>query len=232
MHRPSGTCWPGWRRERTSGQGALLLFACPAHCVRQAADEQSVMARESTSVRSMRDLKRVPPFTQSVDAKVPAENVVVSHFVAEAGKWFAASEASDGSVHVGFGNTEPLARRIAGLRTFEHLKARAEGKHPDLSPDQMLAARDELAAELEVLEGAIRAHNGDFPEHASREIVLIQVQTARALVKAGAGKGILARWVAPVLLFIAGGFANGVLGAYAERALTALHRVLLLTLAS
>jgi len=175
----------------------------------------------------VRDPKGVPPFTQSVDAKVPAENVVISHFVAEAGKWFAASEGSDGTVHLGFANTEPLARRIAGLRTFEHLKTRAEGKDSDLSPDQMRAAREELAAELEQLEGAIRAHNGDFPEQASREIVLIQVQTAKALVNAGAAKGILARWVAPVLLFIAGGFANGVLGAYAERALTALHRVLL-----
>ena len=227
MRPPSGTCWPGWGRERTSGRGAQLLFDSAAHCVREAADEQSVMARKPTSVRPVRDRKRVPPFTQSVDAKVPAENVVVSHFVEEAGKWFAASEGSDGSVHLGFGNTEPLARRIAGLRTFEHLKARAEGKDSDLSPNQMRVARDELAAELEMLEGAIRAHNGDFPEHATREIVLIQVQTARALVKAEAAKGILARWVAPVLLFIAGGFANGVLGAYAEKALTALNKVLL-----
>lgn len=168
----------------------------------------------------------VPPFTQSIDAKVPAENVTVSHYVAEAGKWFAASEASDGSVHLGFGNTEPLARRIAGLRTFEHLKARAEGKLTDLTPVEIAAARQELASELDRLQQAVQAHNGEFPPLAEREIVIIQVRAASALVRAGANRGVLARWVAPVLLFIAGGFANGVLGVYAEQALLSLNKLL------
>lgn len=161
-----------------------------------------------------------------MDAKVPAENIVVSHYVAESQKWFAASEGSDGSVHLGFGNTEPLARRIAGLRTFEHLKARADGSLPALTSDEIEAARLELAVELLRLEEALQAHNGTFSEVAPKEVILIQVRAARDLVNARASRGTLAKWVAPLLLFLAGGFVDGILGVYAEKALEALNKVL------
>lgn len=168
----------------------------------------------------------IPPFTRSVDAKVPSENVVISHFVTEAGKWFAASEGSDGKIHTGFGNTEPLARRIAGLRTFQHLEARAAGTLVDLTPEEIEAARAELATELTNLEKAILGHNEAFPASLPQQVVLIQVRAARDLVVAKADRRTLAKWVAPPLLFLAGGFANGILGVIAEKALALLQKLL------
>ena len=93
-------------------------------------------------------LRAVPAFTGSIDAKVPAENIELTHYLAETGRWVAYSKASDGRVFFGEGATEPLARRAAGLRTLAHLKARASGKIEELRPDDLTKTRNELAREL------------------------------------------------------------------------------------
>jgi hypothetical protein len=168
----------------------------------------------------------VPAFTGSVDAKVPAENVTLSHFMAEAARWLAVSEASDGRVFFGTGNTEPLARRAAGLRTLAHLENRANGNVEGLSQREKRAARAELAVQLEELARMVAGYNGRFPSRVGREVILIQVRTARDLVRANAKRGLLARIALPALLFLSGAFAEGVIGVYAQRCVETLTRIL------
>jgi hypothetical protein len=65
--------------------------------------------------------KKIPNFTGSLDAKVPAENIVYVDHIAETGRWYAVSEGHDGGMFTAHAVTEPTARRAAGLRTLAHL---------------------------------------------------------------------------------------------------------------
>jgi hypothetical protein len=51
-----------------------------------------------------------PPFTGALDARLPAENVILAHYVDTAGQWVAASEASDGRVFLGRAKTSLAGR--------------------------------------------------------------------------------------------------------------------------
>jgi len=179
----------------------------------------------STSDRE-NDPLLVPAFTGSLDANVPAENVVLSHYMAEARRWLAVSEASDGKVFFGTGNTEALARRAAGLRTLAHLRERAAGALEGQSEQDQRAARDELASELEGLRRMVAGYNGSFPPGSGREVLLAQLGSARDVTKATEARGLIAKYALPVLLFTAGAFAEGVIGAYAEQCLDRLTKFL------
>ena len=168
----------------------------------------------------------VPPFTGSLDARVPSENVVLSHYMPELKKWYVASQASDGRVFTGLGNTEPLGRRAAGLRTLEHLEKRAAGGFQELTPEDIEAARSELCAELSEMLTMVTGFNEPFPSTYSKDVVLIELRTAKDLVLARAERGVLARWAALPLLFLAGAFAEGVIGVGAEKAIDALTKIL------
>ena len=168
----------------------------------------------------------VPPFTGSVDPSVPAENVVLSHYVSEAGKWYAASQASDGRIFSGYAKTEPLARRAAGIRTLAHLQAKAEGRLPELTSEEKAVAREELAEALSQVRAAVIGFNGAFPATYPKEITLIELDAALKLVTSEAEAGVLSRWIAPPLVFLSGAFAEGIIGAYAEKALELLNKVL------
>ena len=176
--------------------------------------------------RAAPDLTRVPHYTGSIDARVPAENIVLSHFMPEIGKWVAASHASDDCVFLGHADTEPLARRAAGLKTLDHLQQRAEGHFSERSVADVEAARIELVRELEVLTYAVTTHNGVFPATYGREVVLVELKAARELLLANADRGVLVRWIAPPILFLSGAFAQGIVGAYAEKVLDALSKLL------
>lgn len=167
-----------------------------------------------------------PPFTGALDARVPAENVILSHYVDTAGQWVAVSEASDGRVFLGRAKTEPLARRAAGLRTLAHLKSRASGDAVGSTAETMAQARAELEARLEELVRMVEAYNGVFPPAVPREAAALQLRAAQALVRHGDDRGVLARWLLPPLLFLAGAFAEGVIGVYAEKVLEALTNLL------
>lgn len=167
-----------------------------------------------------------PPFTDSLDAKVPAENVVLSHYMAEVGRWIVASEASDGAIFIGTGNTEALARRAAGLRTLAHLQSRAEGTLEGRSQSDVESARAELARELASLSQMIETTNLPTPEAVNKQVVLVELRATSDALKAGAKRGVIARLAAPVLTFIALAFAEGLIGAYAQRCLDALEQVL------
>jgi hypothetical protein len=163
--------------------------------------------------------KLVPPFTGSVDAKVPAENVVLAHLISGIGRWVAVSVASDERVFHGTGATEALARRAAGLRTLDHLQKRANGSIPNRSEEEHRSARLELAQELAKLAEMVAGYNGAVPCGETRESLLVQLAAARDLARAAENRATLAKWVLPVLLFVAGAFAEGVVGAMAEKCL-------------
>ncbi len=168
----------------------------------------------------------MPPFTGSLDAAVPAENIVLTHYLAETDKWFAVSHASDDKFFTGQAATEPLARRAAGLRTLAHLEARAKGEIAELSTEQIASAKAELSKILSDLLDAVQGHNGPFPVTTTREILIIQLRAAKDLVDKSASKGLLAKWVYPPLLFLTGAFGAGIIGVYAERATELMEHIL------
>lgn len=181
------------------------------------------MAKKKARVKRVL-VKEVPHFTGSIDARIPSENVELSHRMADSGKWLAVSRGTDGALFHGLGNTEPLARRIAGLRTYEHLQNRAEGNVPNRTAEDIEAARAELKAELAKLREVIVGYNGAFPEAYPKEVVLIELDAGRELVNAGAENGFVAKWLFSPLLFLGGAFVEGIVGVYAERALAALEK--------
>ncbi len=167
-----------------------------------------------------------PPFTRALDARVPAESVILSHYVDTAGQWIAASEASDGRMFLGRAKTEPLARRAAGLRTLSHLRDRASGTAEGSTAETMAQARAELEEQLERLVRMVESYNGTFPPAVPREAAMLQLRAAQALVRHSDDRGVLARWLLPPLLFLAGSFAEGAIGVYAEKAIEALSQLL------
>ena len=167
-----------------------------------------------------------PPFTAALDARVPAENIILSHYMASLNQWVCASESSDGRVFIGRAKTEPLARRAAGLRTFSHLEDRVAGKTGEADPAQIDAARNELDQQLAELEKLVARYNGSFPLKIPQEAVVFQVRSAREVLKSDADRPLLARWIIPSLIFIAGAFAEGAIGAFAEQAIDALTEFL------
>lgn len=168
----------------------------------------------------------MPNFTGSVDAKVPAENVELTHYLAETGRWLAYSKASDGRVFFGDGATEPLARRAAGLRTLAHLEGRASGEVEGLSPEDVKEARGELARELAQLRVLVMGSNLPFPDGYPKQVILTELHAAREIMLATDDRRLIARWMLPTLLFLAAGFANGVIGKGAEKALEILAKLL------
>jgi hypothetical protein len=161
-----------------------------------------------------------------LDANVPAENVVLSHYMTDTARWLAVSEASDGRIFFGTGNTEVLARRAAGLRTLAHLEERAAGKIEGQAERDRHAAKAELIAELDRLSRMVAGYNGPFPATVGRDVLLAQVRAARDVTKATDTKGIIAKYTLPVLLFVAAAFAEGVIGAYAQECLERVTRFL------
>lgn len=58
----------------------------------------------------------VSPFTRSLDACLPGENIVFSMFSERRNSWVAVDRDSDGNEWVSWASTETLARRAAALR--------------------------------------------------------------------------------------------------------------------
>jgi hypothetical protein len=170
--------------------------------------------------------RKIPNFTGSLDAKVPAENIVYVDHIAETGRWYAVSEGHDGGMFTAHAVTEPTARRAAGLRTLAHLEGLAKGEFAHATKDEVAAARLELIRVLAEAAVAVEGFNGDFPESRSREIVVFQLVTAKEVAEKKASRGLLARYIGPVACFLAGGYADGILGKLGERTLELLDKVL------
>lgn len=58
----------------------------------------------------------VSPFSTSLDAKLPGENIVLTMFASRKNQWMAIHRSSDGNDSVAWARTECLARRAAALK--------------------------------------------------------------------------------------------------------------------
>lgn len=58
------------------------------------------------------------PYTTSLDAALPGENIVLAMYSAARGRWAAIHRRSDGEEDMAWGATEALARRAAALRAI------------------------------------------------------------------------------------------------------------------
>ncbi len=58
----------------------------------------------------------VLPYSTSLDAKLPGENVVLTMYASRKGQWLAIHRSSDGKDSVAWARTECLARRAAALK--------------------------------------------------------------------------------------------------------------------
>jgi hypothetical protein len=87
-------------------------------------------------------------------------------------------------------------------------------------------ARNELARELAQLRVSIIATNLPFPDRYPKEVILTELHAIREIVLATDERGLIARWALPTLLFLAAGFANGIIGKGAEKALELLTKLL------
>ena len=58
----------------------------------------------------------VPPFSTSLDAKLPGEKVVLVMYASRKDQWVAIHRSSDGNNSVAWARTECLARRAAALK--------------------------------------------------------------------------------------------------------------------
>lgn len=95
-----------------------------------------------------------------------------------------------------------------------------------MSPESVRKAREELASELAKLRVLVMTSNLPFPDGYPLEVVLTELQTSRDIVLATDDRGLIARWTLPTLLFLAGGFANGIIGKGAEKSLELLSKLL------
>jgi hypothetical protein len=163
----------------------------------------------------------VPPFTTSVDAGIPGENIVLVRFVEWSRKWIAIAKAPDGALLIGVGNTEPLARRIAGLKNLRRQRAGVQQAITDGDLKHLQSLVLELIAH-------VRACN-DYPEidpvGKLRRLRQLE-QAAETLHSAEHDSLSLADLLLPSLIFFAGAFAEGIIVKLAEETLTALERLL------
>lgn len=88
------------------------------------------------------------------------------------------------------GNTEPLCRRAAGLRTLDHLQKRAEGNLPDLIQEAMKPQERNSPLRRPRWQADDRV-NEPFPPTYSQEVVLIELKAVCDLVSAKAEQACL-----------------------------------------
>lgn len=63
----------------------------------------------------------VTPYTRSLDAALPGENIVLSMFSSAKGLWVSVHRDSKGNEFVSWAATEPLSRRAAALRGYARI---------------------------------------------------------------------------------------------------------------
>lgn len=69
----------------------------------------------------------VVPFTRSLDASLPGENIVFSMYSAEKNLWVSVQRGPNGQEFVAWAATEPLSRRAAALRALAGISAGSAG---------------------------------------------------------------------------------------------------------
>ena len=173
----------------------------------------------------------VPPFTSSLDAALPDENIVSTQHEETSGKWIAVNRDPDGRLYIGIGNTEPLARRIAGLKALDAQKQRGStipAAEIRVGLDHNNSDYKELVVGLDRLIGAINESN----EYAAfdpddRDRQLSELRSAKGtLASSGPIKAGFVAAFASVLTYLGTKFADTLIGNLAETVLDLLQRVL------
>lgn len=172
----------------------------------------------------------VPPFTTSLDAAIPDENIESVQYEEASGKWIAVNK-DDGRLYIGVGNTEPLARRIAALKAVDARQNRgdavpAAGRFVGLNHNSR--EFKELIVTLDRLTEAIQESNEYAASHPDdRERRLSELSAARDLLTRPGPVGVAAvAMVVSTLSYLGMKFADALIGNLADAALELLQRVL------
>jgi hypothetical protein len=168
----------------------------------------------------------VPHFTGSLDAKIPGENVVLVHLDESTAKWIAVNRASNGRLYVGVGNTEPLSRRIAGLKAYDAVE---KGKiRQPLTSEELDARRRALLAALDTLIERVRGDNsGALAIVRDKDAKMHELEAGRGLLQTLSDNRLsVVGLLVPALCFFALKFAGGAIGKLGEQCLEHLERLL------
>ncbi len=90
-----------------------------------------------------------PPFTRTLDAAIPGENIVLATYSDKRGQWAAVQRDADGREFMSWAATEALARRAAALQAFSERAAKPT--EDVFAPIASLAA-EKPAPELKAVE--------------------------------------------------------------------------------
>jgi hypothetical protein len=165
----------------------------------------------------------VPHYTGSLDASVQGEHIVCVQYDESSSKWIAVNRNERGVLHVGVGNTEVLARRIAGLKALDAAKAGDGGAAVDF-----VTRRNNLVDSLDRLADTIEKNN-DYraKDPGDQRRRLAEVKSFRDLLRtpgafvAGVAAGLMA-----TLTYLMAKFADSLIGKLAEVAAKLLEKLI------
>jgi hypothetical protein len=172
----------------------------------------------------------VPHYTSSVDAAIPGENIVSVQLEETSGRWIAVNRGEDGRLYIGSGNTEPLARRGAGLRA-----AQAQEQSRDIipasdrrvGPDHNSSEFRGLIASLDRLVDAIEENNqyaASDPDDRDRQ--LAELRSAKIILTGSTSmRPAFVAAVASSLTYLCIKFADTFIGKLAEHVFDFLQKV-------
>lgn len=113
---------------------AIIAYHCGA-AGRDAHQMMRLLIDEGSSWDLIYELLEgeIPPFTSSLDAAVPGENIVCAMYSSKHDRWAAVHREPDGSEVLAWSANEVLARRVAGLRAIREQRlaeSRPQGHLP------------------------------------------------------------------------------------------------------
>jgi hypothetical protein len=118
---------------------------------------------------------RPPPFTRTLDAAIPGENIVLATYSDKRGQWAAVQREADGREFMSWAATEALARRAAALQAFSARQTEPaedefitvaslvnENPAPKMKASELMA--NEPKSDEPVVEKIMRKARPDAPE--------------------------------------------------------------------
>jgi hypothetical protein len=165
----------------------------------------------------------VPHYTGSLDASVQGEHIVCVQYDESSSKWIAVNRSERGVLHVGVGNTEVLASRIAGLKALDTSKAGDGAAAVDF-----VARRNNLIDSLDRLADAIKKNNeyrATDPDDQRRRLAEVKSFSDLLRTPGAFGAGVAAGLMATLTYLIAK-FTDSLIGKLAEVAAKLLERLI------
>ena len=100
-----------------------IRHGIPGAQVRVAATDAAITAELSPNSIEAILGDMVSPYSRSLDASLPGENIVFAMYSREKEKWVAVHRDADGREYVSWASTEALARRAAAVRGLAGMRA-------------------------------------------------------------------------------------------------------------